>query len=446
MKKDDALALVMDELLPQHDTEHRRLAVIDKWLQNDPEMPKLPRKATPEHKALQQLSKAPYLPLVVTTIVQTLDAERVYSSAAADGALAKIWLPWLRNGMEAGQLRLYRDAYGLGLAYTKLVEGDRGAVITTRSPLNTYVVYADPVNDEYPMFALEVNGKEGARRRTISLWEDDVEHLMSVEDGKPAYIEPRRHRVGVVPFIRYSPTLDSIGRSPSSIKPLIPTAAKINKTSYDRLLAQHFNSWKVRTATGLDDQVTDEEGAQRKIKLAQDDILTGGEGVQFGTLDETPLEGYIKAKEDDVEELAATSQTPVTAFAKLVNVSADGLVEARASLHAKRDEHKKPFGLSHLQTLRLASHIEGRTDHAEDFTLRIGWADTDARTMSQAVDALGKAATMLGVPAEKLWDLIPGIDFTTAESWRKYADEHPSAAERLADAYTSQAGQVGAEV
>lgn len=440
MKKDDVLSLVMDELLPQHDTEHRKLKRIDLWLRNKPEMPRLPRKATREHKALQEMAKDPYLALVVTTIVQTLDAERIYSSNLDKDALAEAWLPWQRNGMEARQVPLYRDAYGLGLSYTRVLPGDLGAVITARSPLNTYAVYQDPANDEFPMYVLEVDGEEGARRRSFSLWDEEAQHMLSFEDGKIAYLEPREHTVGVSPFIRYAPYLDLLGRAPGGIEPLLPVAAKINKTSYDRLLAQHFNSWRVRTATNLDESVSGEEAQQRKMKLAQDDILTGGEGVQFGTLPETNLEHFIKAKEDDVEELAATSQTPITAFAKLINVSADGLVEARASLNAKRDEHKKAFGLSHVQTLRLAAHVEGRSEHAEDFTMRIGWADTDARTMNQAVDALGKAAQMLDVPAELLWDLIPGIDFTTAESWRKYADENPTAQDRLAEAYTRQIG------
>jgi len=443
VNKQTALALMMDELLPQHDREHNRLKKIDDWLRNKPEPSRLPAKATKEHRALQQLAKDPYLALVVTTVVQTLDAERVYSSQTPDEELDAVWLPWQRNRMSARQLPLYRDAYGFGLAYTRIIPGDRGAVITGHSPLNTYAVYQDPANDEYPMYVLQVEGTPEARRRTISVWDETDQHMMAVEDGKAVYIEPREHGVGVTPFVRYAPYLDLLGRAPGGIEPLIPVAAKINKTSYDRLLAQHFNSWKVRTATGLDSNVSDEEGRERKFKLSQDDILTGGEGVVFDTLDETPLDGFIKAHDADVEELAATSQTPVTAFAKLINVSADGLVEARASLHAKRDEHKKSFDVSHVQTLRLAAHIEDRPEHAEDWTLRTGWADTDSRTMAEAVDALGKAATMLGVPAEKLWDLIPGVDFTTAQSWRTYADEHPSASERLADAYSRQ---VGAEV
>src|SRR5690606_36438852 len=106
---------------------------------------------------------------------------------------------------------------------------------------------------------------------------------------------------------------------------------------------------------------------------------------------------------------------------------AEGLAEARAALYAKRDQRQVAFGASHTQLLRVAAHVEGRAEDAQDFTLRGKWADTETRTMQAAVDALGKAAQMLGVPPELLWDLIPGVDLAQAESWRRYAQEHPSA-------------------
>lgn len=418
------LDLVFDELLPLHDAERRKLDRIDGWVRWSPEKLNLPRKATPEHKALAELARTPVLGLVVTTLVQTLNAERAFSTVRSTEEVAEFWKPWNRNRMARQQNALYRASASYGLAYTRVTPGDTGALIVGRSPRDCFAVYRDPANDVYPEYAIEVKGEPGASRRWISLWDAEHEHVMSYEDGKAQYLEPRPHGVGVAPFVRYANLLDLEGRASGEAEPLIPLAARLNKDDYDRLLAQHFNSWKVRTATGLDENVSESEGAERKLKLGQDDILTGGEGVQFGTLDETPLEGYIRAKQSDLDLMAALSQTPITAFGSLINLSADALVEARASLYAKRDERRESFGISNMDTLRLAAHIEGREDDANDFSMRTGWADTESRSMSQAVDALGKAATMLGVPPELLWEYIPGIDRTTAESWKNYAETH----------------------
>ena len=185
-------------------------------------------------------------------------------------------------------------------------------------------------------------------------------------------------------------------------------------------------------------ELSDEQRADRKAKLSQEDILAGGEGVQFGTLPETALSSLIEAKQADVEELAAVSQTPTTAFGKMVNVGDAGIAESRAGFYAKRDERQKSFGVSHMDVLRLAAGIEGRMDDARNFDLTPLWEDTDVRTINQAVDALGKAAQMLGAPKEQLWDMIPGVSKSRADSWREWVENHPDADTLAAQAYQAQ--------
>jgi len=436
VKKNDVLALANDQLIPAFEKERQNLDKIDRWLRWNPEQPKLPRGTDREVKALQKLANTPWLNLVVTTVAQMLYCERIYSGDRSAEDLKAMWKPWQRNNMLVKQIAIHRAALGYGLAYTGVLPGVGGARISGISPRDGLAVYADPAEDEFPMYFIRVTAQPNGRM--IRIYDEEQEYFLSVDKGKLEYLEPRPHGAGVTPFVRYANQLDLEGRAPGDVEALIPNAARINKTDYDRLLVQHFNSWKIRTATGLEDPSDEAEAERIKMILRQQDILTGGEGVLFGTLDETSLDPFIHAHDSDVETLAATSQTPTTAFGKLINVSADGLVEARASLYAKRDERQMSFGASHVATLRLAAHIEGRREDAEDFSVHAGWANTESSTMSQAVDALGKAAQMLGVPPRVLWDKIPGIDWETAESWKTYADENPSADDKLAEALARQ--------
>lgn len=149
--------------------------------------------------------------------------------------------------------------------------------------------------------------------------------------------------------------------------------------------------------------------------------------VKFGSLPETDLANIVAAKTSDVEELAAVSQTPTTAFGKMTNVGDAGIEESRAGFYAKRNERRRAFGISHMDTLRLASSAEDRPDDAANFHLFPKWEDTDTRTISQAVDALGKAVQMLHVPDQLVWDMIPGISKPQADAWREYAAQHPTA-------------------
>lgn len=430
--------LAQERLIPLFDAEKSRLDRIDRWYQWNPEPVRLPRGAEPELKYLADLSRTPYLNLVVTTVAQTLYLERLYSARLAPDQVGAIWAPWDNNGMHGKQIPLHRAALAYGQAYTLILPGDTGARITAHSPRESIAVYGDVVEDDFPQYFMRVIPQRNGR--LFRIVDDEAVHFLSVEAGtdRAQYIEPRHHGLGYVPAVRYANQMDLEGRAPGEVEPFIPVAARINKTDHDRLLAQHFTSWTVRTATGLERPATDEDGRKQKMMLRHSDILTGEEGVEFGTLPGTPLEQFKNVRDGDVESLAATSQTPLTAFAKLINVSAEGLVEARASLYAKRDERQATFGQSHMQTLRTAAAVEGRDEDAQDFTLRAKWADTEIRTMQSAVDALGKAAQMLGVPAELLWDHIPNVDLVEAEAWRRYAADHPSPEMVQAQAFATQ--------
>src|SRR5699024_1085837 len=111
--------------------------------------------------------------------------------------------------------------------------------------------------------------------------------------------------------------------------------------------------------------------------------------TKFGTLDETPLDGFVRAYESDIEALAATSQTPShNLTGKMVNLSAEALAAARAPLSQKVFERQVSFGQSHVQALQLAAALEGDVVSAQDVSARVTWQDMEIRSLSQAVDAL----------------------------------------------------------
>lgn len=431
MKPEDVVTLATEVLLPKMQTERQELDRIDKWMRWDPEEVQVPRKATEEKKFLAKLSETPWLMLVVNTLAQQLVAESVESSR--HDVSSTVWGPWIRNRMQSRQRAIHHAALGYGYAYTTVLPGDQGAVIRGRSPRDMFAVYQDPVTDEYPAYTIRKSGDH------YFILDEEAEYTLGNEDGRLIYITHQVHGVGVPPVVRYSNAIDLEARTPGEVEPYIGVAKRINQTTNDRMLIQHHNSWKVRTATGLDADKSADDREREKLRLAQDDILVGGEGVDFGSLDETSVEPTMKAAKADVETLAAVSQTPAHSLTgNMINLSAEAITEARAMLDNKAMQRKLAFGDSHAQTLRLAAHIENRAQDAADFSLQIKWADLESRSMSQAADALGKMATMLGIPPELLWDRVPGVPADVAEKWRKYAREHPRPEQQLADALSRQ--------
>lgn len=445
MNRSDVVSLIADQLAPQAQRERARLDEIDKWLSTDNPVEEIRRAHTDpnsERIALAQLSHTPILRLVVEECAQQMVLDGV---ASGQRDTTSLWTPWERNGMPSRQGALWGAALGYGLAYTITMPGvvpgviGRAAAIRPTSPRDLYVVYADPAEDEWPMYGLRTIRQAGGSIH-YRLIDEDLEHFVSFEDGDLKYIEERVHGVGVPPIVRYANGLDLEGRSPGEVDKHKVVARRGNKTTHDRLLIQHYNSWRVRTATGLEEPGSLDESERQKAILRNEDILTGGEGVTFGSLPETTLDGVLKAAEADRDTLAALSQTPVWALngGRLVNLSADALAEARSMSRLKVQDKQRGLGRPLAQNLRLAAMIEGRDEDAADFNLKMKWADVESRSMSQAADALGKIASQLEVPVEKLWDLIPGVSKTTADEWRAWRAQHPSETQALADAIGRQ--------
>jgi len=450
VKDTELIQVVEDLLLPLHKTDKETLDTIDGWLRFTPEPIKTRATSNEEAKYLKSLSNTPWARVVIETTAQALKTEGIYAANHQPSELADMWAPWDKNDMETKQGALYRASLAYGLAYTLVLPGmdafgNPGAQITAHSPRDFFAVYDDVVEDEYPSWALRIITQRGGAVH-YRLIDDEAVHYLSREDASASikFIESRKHNAGVTPVVRYANQLDLEGRAPGELQPLFPLFARINKTDYDRLLVQHFNSWKVRWATGIEESGPDADDEATKLKLRHQDILASeNHEAKFGTLDETTMDPFVKAHDSDLESLAATSQTPMTTFGKIVNVSAEGLVEARSSLRAKVGDRQTGYGASNVRTLRLSAHVEGRKDDAANFSVRSKWADTEMSMLAGAVDALGKAATMLQIPFELLWDRIPGIDSTTAESWRTYAAEHPGPeavqAKAVADALAANA-------
>jgi hypothetical protein len=426
-----AIELVGDRMYPHWIAEHDRLRRVDFWYRWLQEEIRLPRRATPELRRLAEMSKTPWLGLVVSSVSQCLYVDGYRSpteNARPEGDTTGPWQTWQANGMDYRQTAVHRAALAYGYSYMKVLPGQdhqgQRSVMRGVSPRKMYAVYGDPGEDDWPMFALQVEKAPGSGFLLRLFDEEDVHYIgIDTATSKPEYISWEHHGAGVCPIVRYANMLDLDGRCDGEVEPFIPAASRINKTAFDRLVTQHFASWKVRTIAGMAAPDDDEAANRKKMELRQEDMLVAEDpDTKFGTLDETPLGGFIDAWRSDIEALAAVSQTPThTLTGQLVNLSAEALAAARAGLNQKITERQKSFGKSHVQALRLAAQLEGNEIDAQDVASRVTWQDMEIRSIAQAVDALGKAATMLQIPPQALWGRIPGVEKSDVDEWEAMA-------------------------
>jgi hypothetical protein len=140
--------------------------------------------------------------------------------------------------------------------------------------------------------------------------------------------------------------------------------------------------------------------------------------VKVGQFSASDLKGYLDSKQSGVQDLAAIAQVPPQALlGHISNLSAEALAATNDGRDRRAGEIKVSLGESFEQFLRLGAAAAGDVDAAGDESSRVRWADTTARSLAQTVDALGKLTSLLGVPAEALWERIPDTTDQDLAHW-----------------------------
>lgn len=429
MKRGDAVDLA-ERLLPAWRTERDKIDRIDDYMRGKHDRPYRPRDSTAEYKRLEERSVSNQLPLVLKAIAQTLFVEGYRRSGAS--ANAPSWEVWQANGLDSRQRQVHRASLTFGVAYTTVLPGAPFPVIKGLSPRKMFAVYDDPAWDDWPRYALEVDTSEvgGERKLMLRLYDDTEVHFLSADTastGGAEWIESRVHDFGVCPVVRFPCDLDLEGRYTGEIAPLIPVQNRINQITFDTNLVQSFGSIVIRTIAGMALPEDTNEARQRKLEMAADRFLVSEEpDTKFGSIPGTPLDGYTKVRDQAVHDLAAQSQTPPQyLLGHMANLNAEALASTESGLMRKGSDHKHVFGEAWEQTLRLSDLARGDVAGWQDYSAQTIWRDTEARSLSQTVDALGKAAQMLGLPPEMLWSRIPGFtdqDVEEAKRLRREGD------------------------
>ena len=448
MKPSDYVELLADQIVPLQQQETANAKKIDKILRGGDE-PRTARESGREKLKLRELSHTSLLALIVEYSAQQIVAEGV-SAGAED--MSRMWEPFVMNGLPSRQGALntamlsYGEAYGLVLPGERPDTGESQAYMRAFSPKKFGAIYGDIVDDDFPMYAYRVIPQK-AGVQAWRIYDEVAEHYLSYENGKYTYIEARPHGMGVCPVVRFTGDADLEGNVQGEPGKYRRDAERHDKTVYDRLLIQNYNSWRTKYAVKLDPDTPQEDRERIKLQLAQDDMLYGEGETEFGTLDQTDLSPMAAAQEADRDLLAAVSQTPVWAFngGSMVNLAAEALVEAKSGNRQKVWSIQRSMNRPYCTWLRLGALAEGRIEDSRRFDLDVTWADIGSQSLAAAADALGKLATQLGAPVEMLWEMIPGLSHRKVQAWREYAETHPVGDVAIAQALIRQGGPVGTD-
>jgi len=425
---DGDLAKHIEDAQAVASSEWNRLEYFERYFRGDQEPPYTPPTSTREYKALVPRSITNLTRLVINTMVQRCIIDG-YRASSTDVENAAPWQWWQANGMDSRQKALWEETGKHGYASMLVLPASfRDAAYDHRtapimqpvSPREWYV-HMDSWSDDWPQWAIRRDAHDPDK-----WWIVDDERLRVVKSQR----KPNRlltidrddvHGFEVVPFVPFRNAFDLTRAPIGEIEPIIPIQDRLNQTVFDLLVATTYSSAPQKWIAGMA-VPTDEASGQPIIDLkafAKSVWLSDDPTTKFGSLPEANLSNIVTAIDSTLRVYGLMSQTPPHyLLGDLVNLSAEALLAADTTLAKKIQDHQMIWGEAVESAFRLAAVAAGDMDAADDESSQVMWRATEPRSVAQQVDALGKMATMLGIPTEALWEQVPGVTSTDLELWR----------------------------
>jgi hypothetical protein len=392
-------------------------------------MPYMPKGARKEYEHLAKRSITNWLPLLSDTYSKGLFCDGYRPAKASENSSA--WSSWQANGLDARQTTAHRGALEYGASYALVLPGSvqekRVPYFRPLSPLRSTAWYRDD-DDDYPELAYRRLGTTADGARLVELFDKEARYTFALpEGGKWTLSATDAHGLGVTPFVRFRDRLDD--EAVGIIRPVINLQDRVNEVVFATLIAMQYASFRQRWATGLAIPEDEEGNAMEPFQAAIDRLwVAEDDKARFGDFAQTEMSGHAALYDSTVRTLAAVAQvSPNILTGELVNVSADALAQMEAATQRKIAEYETIFGESWESGFRLAALAAGDKVGAADVSAEVRWRDTEARSLAQTVDALGKMAQMLSVPVEALWERIPGVTDQDVARWQALKPEDPLA-------------------
>lgn len=414
------------ELMNLRASKKDRLDEIREYVRDEPDrrVRFLPDSVPREVRELAKISRVNMLRHVVRAAYQHMYLDGFRSPREEENVPA--WRIWRANQMGKRQIGVHKAALTYGESYVTVLPGTPFPVMRGVSPRSLTCAWGD--DDLWPRYALE------ARRVGWRLYDNEAVYELSDQrnDVHGLTLESvaqhgARDELGeaVTPVVQYRETDDLDDPVTGLVEPHIPLQDQLNVTTFGLMVAQHYGAFKQRWIIGWLG-----ESEEKRLRISASRLMAfedSPDDVKIGEFGQTDLKGYIESRESLLRHLAAVSQTSAhELLGQLVNLSAEALALAEASSRRAGTEYKTAIGPSHEQALALAGRLNGARS---DPLAEARWRDTESRTLAQLVDALGKAAQMLGVPRRALWDRFAdaiGASQMEVQRWETLVEEESS--------------------
>lgn len=437
----------------------------ENYYRGDQDLPYAPPGVNAEYLSLREMSVANWLALAMDAPVQRLRVDGFRTGREAEADMS-VWQDvWQSNRLDARQRVVYTQmvVHGRGLMSvwpnrvnkarpiirpesTKRVhvEMDPEDPFTVKWAVKTFTIAAPPPSALILPDYLRAQGTDVAIAYDATHWARFEKQSVGSDAlfgvGDWALVDGGPHSLGEPPFVTFDNRQDADGCPQSGIEPLMPAQDAINTIRFLTLLAMQFSGYRQRVFTGYDPVVKDkqgnvlyqkeDDGATLKLgpngqplpvlnspgRIGVDRALVfPGAGTKVFDMPESNLDNYITVLGEFLTQLFAIGQVPPQyLLSRMANLSGDALTGAESTLASLVTDLQRWVGESLEQVMRLAGRARG--DSQDDIASEVIWADAEARSFAQVIDAITKLVST-GFPREGAYEMIPGATPQKVQRW-----------------------------
>lgn len=413
------------------DGRRRRLDRLEAYYRGECDLPESADGVEDAYRKFQRKARVNFAELVVEATRERMSPVGFRTGSEGDESSDReAWRIWQANSMDAASALVHRASLTMGDAYVIVggVDEETGAPLITAEDPRQVVTAHDPLRRSKVVAALKVfhddvagldraflylpglvyQAFKGAtstvEARPLVLSKGWTWAVVDDESGEPV---PERLPYDVVPVVRFPNRQDLYGCTFGEFEGALDTLDRLNHLHLQLLVIATIQAFRQRAIKGMrttDDQgrtITNPDGTpvdyNRLFRPGAGALWFIPENAEMWESQQTDLGGILTAIRHDVQDLAASTRTPLFYLTPdAANGSAEGASLARESLVFKVNDRLTQASEPWELVMHLAFLFSGRGELARS-DMEVLWAPPERFSLAERYDAASKAQSA-GVP------------------------------------------------
>jgi hypothetical protein len=390
-----------------------------RYYDGDCDLPEGAQGAREAYRRFQRKARVNFAELVVDAVRERMEPVGFRTGASSDqGADDLAWRIWQANSLDADAGLVHTDSLVCGWGYAMVGGIDPGIdapLITAEDPRQV-ITECDPMQRRKVVAAAKTYRDDAAGAdlaylylpgrvfRAARIGDEQAfgfDPTLSGWAWERAEGEPLPNLDGIVPVVPFPNRPKTSGPAAGEFEGVLDTLDRINHMLLQRLVIATIQAFRQRAIKGnlpTHDNLGNEIDYNGMFPSGPDALWLLPEGAELWESSQTDLAGILQSVRHDVQDLAATTRTPLFYLTPDANNgSAEGASLAREGLIFKTGDRIRQASEAWEQVMSIAFRVLGDEQRSSRADMELLWRPPERFSLAERYDAAAKAQAA-GVP------------------------------------------------